>query len=87
MAKHITREARDRILRNSDLDAITGISRTTRWRMEQNGQFPKRRQISYGAVGWASSEVETWMQERGFGVGRMIGRNKGKGEATITEAV
>ena len=76
MARRITIGAGDRILRNSDLDVITGISRTTRWRLERGGEFPARRQISHGSVGWSAAEVDAWMQARGFGTGRMIGRNK-----------
>lgn len=61
MAKRITIEADDRILRNKDLDVITGLSRTTRWRLERAGNFPARRQLSKLAVGWLKSEIDVWM--------------------------
>ena len=76
----------DRILRNSDLDVITGISRTTRWRLERGGEFPARRQISHGSVGWSASEVEAWMQARGFATGRLIGRHAPKADAAMSDA-
>ncbi|OEU72713.1 MAG: hypothetical protein BA869_01480 [Desulfuromonadales bacterium C00003107] len=43
---------------------ITGLSRTTIWRMEKVGKFPKRRQISSGRVGWLASEVNPWAEGR-----------------------
>ena len=56
----------DRVLRNTDLDAITGVSRTTRWRLERAGEFPARRQISHGSVGWLASEITGWLESRGM---------------------
>lgn len=51
----------DRILRWPELQQITGYSRTTIWRLEQEGKFPKRRQIGANMVGWISSEVSQWL--------------------------
>jgi prophage regulatory protein len=53
----------DRFLRERELRAMTGLSRTTRWRLERAGQFPRKRRISPGAVGWLESEVVTWMEQ------------------------
>jgi prophage regulatory protein len=66
MARRLTVVQGDRILRNSDLDVITRLSRTTRWRMEKVGEFPARRQISSGSVGWLMSEITTWLENRGL---------------------
>jgi prophage regulatory protein len=52
----------DRILRERDVRVITGLSRTTRWRLEREGQFPRKRRLSVGAVGWLESEVLAWIQ-------------------------
>ena len=54
----------DRIVRDNEAGKITGTSRTTRWRLEREGLFPKRLQISSGAVGWLASELQAWIQER-----------------------
>ena len=54
----------DRIIRPKDITTITGLSRATIWRSEKKGQFPERRQISAGAVGWLWSEIEGWMKNR-----------------------
>ncbi len=42
----------------------TGLSRTTIWRLEQAGKFPRRRQLTPGRVGWLESEVLEWMESR-----------------------
>ncbi len=52
------------ILRTSDVTRITGLSRTTLWRMERRGEFPHKRRISKNAVAWLASEIKSWMAER-----------------------
>jgi len=54
----------DRFMREPEVKRVTGLSRVTRWRMEQRGEFPKRRKISMNGVGWLASEVSAWMAER-----------------------
>jgi prophage regulatory protein len=54
----------DAIVREPDCHRITGLSRSTRWRLERTGQFPKRRQISPGCTGWLRSELQAWIQAR-----------------------
>ncbi len=54
----------DRFLREPEVRRITGLSRTTRWRLEQRSQFPRRRQISPNAVAWLESEVQEWLEAR-----------------------
>lgn len=50
------------IYRNPDLDQITGLSRTTRWRLEREGKFPARRSLTGSrAVGWLAEEVDAWI--------------------------
>jgi prophage regulatory protein len=54
----------DRFIRERECRQITGLSRSTRWRLERRGQFPRRRQISDGATGWLASEIAAWVKER-----------------------
>ena len=54
----------DRIVREPECRRLTGLSRTTRWRLEREGQFPRRRQISPNAVGWLASDVQSWIDDR-----------------------
>ena len=41
---------------------LTGLSRSTVWRLEKNGQFPARRKLSANSVGWSLIELQAWMQ-------------------------
>lgn len=54
----------DRFLSDPDLDAITGLSRTTRWRLEKQGLFPKKISISPGRKAVSERALRTWMAER-----------------------
>jgi prophage regulatory protein len=56
------RPATARFLRFPAVRARTGLSRSTIWRLEQQGLFPRRRRISHRAVAWAADEVENWTQ-------------------------
>lgn len=53
-----------RVLRAADVMARTGLGRTTIWRLERQGSFPPRRQITAGSVGWLTDEVDEWLRSR-----------------------
>jgi prophage regulatory protein len=55
---------RDRFIREPECHVISGLSRTTRWRLEREGAFPKRRRISPNACAWLESEIMEWLRER-----------------------
>lgn len=42
----------------------TTLSRTTIWRLERQGQFPKHINLSPGRIAWKASDVEAWMAAR-----------------------
>lgn len=50
--------------RERQVREATKLSRSTRWRLESQGKFPARRQLSTNSVGWLRSEVETWIKSR-----------------------
>ena len=52
------------ILNEPTLEDLTSLSRTTRWRMERRGEFPKRVRLSPGRVGWRQAEIEAWIRSR-----------------------
>ncbi len=54
----------DRFIRESEVARITALSRTTRWRLERDGKFPRRRRISASAVAWLENEVQDWLRSR-----------------------
>lgn len=53
-------EPQDRLLPWHAVRAITGISRTTAWRLQNAGEFPRPVVISRGRVGWRESEIAAW---------------------------
>ncbi len=61
-----------RFLRIDEVIDKVGLSRPTIWRLEQSGEFPKRRQLGKNSVAWLEEEVEEWMRER-----EVVGTNQG----------
>ena len=53
-----------RLLRFPIVRERTGLSRSTIWRLERSGAFPKHRRISANAVAWIEEEVNRWIQAR-----------------------
>ena len=53
-----------RILRQREVLQMTGLSRTTLWRLEKNGDFPQRLKLGPRAVGWPASAVDEWLGSR-----------------------
>ncbi len=53
-----------RLLRFETVRERTGLSRSTIWRLERRGLFPRHRQISLNAVGWLEDELDYWIATR-----------------------
>ncbi len=47
-----------------EVSRIIGLSRTTIWRLEQAGNFPKRVTIGERCVRWAKDEIDSWVEAR-----------------------
>ncbi|KRB40947.1 AlpA family transcriptional regulator [Phenylobacterium sp. Root700] len=54
----------DRILPWLRVRDIAGISRTTAWRLQNIGDFPRPVMLSPGRVGWRESDVRAWRASR-----------------------
>ena len=52
------------ILRLPDVMRLTGLGRSTIYRLLAAGQFPAPVQLSVRAVGWRRSDVDHWAAER-----------------------
>src|SRR5439155_2436951 len=66
-----SRGANMRYIRFKELKTLVPLGRTTIWRMEREGRFPRSRRIGKSAKAWLETEVLSWMQERaGDGAGR-----------------
>jgi prophage regulatory protein len=53
-----------RLLPFREVTQRVALSRSTIWRMERAGQFPKRRRLSVNKVAWWEPEVEEWLRNR-----------------------
>ena len=53
-----------RLLRFSEVRLRTGLSRSTIWRMERSGMFPKRVKVSVNVVAWREDEVGEWIRSK-----------------------
>jgi prophage regulatory protein len=53
-----------KLLRYPVVRERTGLSRSTVWRLERRGEFPKHRRIAPNIVAWSEHEVSRWIEER-----------------------
>ena len=49
------------ILRRKQVEARTGLSRSTIYLRIQEGTFPRPINLGARAVGWLENEIETWL--------------------------
>lgn len=54
----------DQLLAWPRVKEITGLSRTTAWRMQKADDFPLPVQVSRGRVGWWRSDLDRWKASR-----------------------
>lgn len=64
MDDYIKLTSLDNLIRLPPVLRKTGLSRTTIWRLERKGLFPKHRKLSRRAIGWLESEVQKWIESR-----------------------
>ena len=53
-----------KLLRFPTVRERTGLSRSTIWRLERCGDFPKHRRISATVVAWVEEEVMGWIHSK-----------------------
>lgn len=54
----------DKVLTVDQVFELHPVSRATRWRMVQRGEFPKPIRLSPGRVGWREIDVRAWLEAR-----------------------
>lgn len=52
------------ILRLQQVKAITGLSQSSIYALMTEGEFPANVQLSKRRVGWISSEINEWIEQR-----------------------
>lgn len=55
---------RDRLLRLPDVEAATGLKKSSIYLLQQRGEFPRCVQVTPRCVAWAESAVLQWIQDR-----------------------
>lgn len=56
--------AERRILRRAEVEAKTGFKRAHIYNLMNAGKFPKAIRLGIRAVGWDSTEIEQWINQR-----------------------
>lgn len=54
----------DPLMRRGEVERTTGLTTSALYRLVKLGDFPKPYQITPGTVGWRTSEVARWLNER-----------------------
>jgi prophage regulatory protein len=57
-----------KLLRFPAVRERTGLSRSTIWRLERQGAFPKHHRISANAVAWVEDEIVHWIRSKVTGI-------------------
>jgi prophage regulatory protein len=62
-----------KIIRPKAVIEATGLSRTTIWRLERRGDFPKRIRLGPNSTGWLEADIEQWIASRPRGLSVSVG--------------
>jgi predicted DNA-binding transcriptional regulator AlpA len=68
------------------VESRVGISRTTAWRLQKTGDFPKPYVMSPGRVAYRESEVEAWKASRGHRNAQDLSGHRASPRATPLES-
>ncbi len=53
-----------RLLRFPEVRRMTGLSRSTIWRLERVQAFPRHVRLSPNAVGWSEDDIRSWIRQK-----------------------
>jgi prophage regulatory protein len=53
-----------KLLRFPAVRERTGLSRSTIWRLERQGAFPRHHRISANAVAWVEDDIAKWIRSK-----------------------
>lgn len=54
----------DPLLREAEVEVITSLSKTTRWRKVKAGEFPAPVRISARRCAWRKSDIVSWLASK-----------------------
>lgn len=52
------------IVKRPEVEAATGLSRSSLYRLAAAGQFPRPIKLGSRAVGWRADEIAAWIEQR-----------------------
>ena len=65
----------DRLLRRRQVEEITGLSRSSIYRLMRNGDFPVPVRVGPSAVRWKASDISAWLESRPLATGEFDSTN------------
>ena len=63
-AKYEVMRMYDRLLRRREVEEITSMSRSSIYRLMQDGEFPRPVKVGSAAVRWRASDITVWLESR-----------------------
>ena len=54
----------DRLLKRIQVEEITGLSRSSIYRLMARGEFPRPVRVGPAAVRWRESDITAWLESR-----------------------
>ncbi|RSU73145.1 hypothetical protein BRX37_16460 [Sphingomonas sp. S-NIH.Pt3_0716] len=58
------RDHANTVLRTPEVTSLTGLSRSTIYRLMGDGSFPRQRKLGPNSVGWLHGEIANWINSR-----------------------
>jgi len=65
-----------RLVRAREVQRLTGLSRSSIFRRERDGDFPARRKIGSNSIAWIYEEIEAWIRSRQPASGQKRGNER-----------
>ena len=59
----------DRLLRRREVEKITGMSRSSIYRLMHEDEFPRPVRVGPAAVRWKASDITAWIESRPVAIG------------------
>ena len=60
----MTKQLQESLLRRKQVEALTGLSRSSIYEAIKRGDFPKPVQLTQRTVAWPASSVNQWIADR-----------------------
>ena len=57
-------EVKSDFMMSDEVDARVPYSRAHLYRLEDQGEFPKRKRIGANGIAWVRAEIERWLADR-----------------------